>query len=64
MVTVWPSAQSVEAMENSVQYQRDVRQIEDSGILEDNHVTEVFSVYGGFTTESLCGLVSAAGAER
>lgn len=60
-VTVWSSVQSVEAMERSAQYQRVVRQIEESGILEDDHVTEVFSVYGGFTTEGLRGLLSAAG---
>jgi heme-degrading monooxygenase HmoA len=62
-VTVWSSPQSVEAMESSAQYQHVVRQIGESGILKDNHVTEVFSVYGGFTTESLFGLLPAAGAD-
>lgn len=60
-VTVWSSPQSVEAMERSSQYQHVVRQIGESGILKDNHVTEVFSVYGGLTTEGLFGLIPTAG---
>lgn len=60
-VTIWESTQSIEAMECSSQYQHVVHQIERSGILQDNHVTEVFSVYGGFATEGLFNLLSTAG---
>jgi heme-degrading monooxygenase HmoA len=56
-VTMWLSTQSIETMEGSAEYQRVVRQIEESGILQDNHVTEVFSVYGGFTVADLPGLL-------
>jgi heme-degrading monooxygenase HmoA len=60
-VTVWASAESIEAMERSARYQDVVRQIEQSGILQSNHATEVFSVYGGFATEGLSRLLCAAG---
>lgn len=52
-VTVWSSEQAVLAMERSTAYQQVVQQIEASGILGDHYTTEVFTVYGGFTTPGL-----------
>jgi heme-degrading monooxygenase HmoA len=53
-VTVWDSAQSVETMEASRLYQQVVSQIEECGIVGEDHQTSVFSVYGGFVSTELC----------
>lgn len=62
-VTLWSSIESVEAMENSAQYRNVVRQIVESGIVEDDHVTEVYTVYGGFSTEGLASQLLESGKE-
>ena len=59
-VTVWSSAESVEAMEGSLEYQDVVRRIETSGILGSDHITEVFTVYGGFVTGELSSFLAAS----
>ena len=60
-VTVWDSERSVEVMEASFIYQQVVSQIEESGILGEDHQTRVFSVYGGFVSADLPRLLSAGG---
>ena len=40
-------------MEASTQYQQVVKQIEESGILGEDHQTHVFSDYGGFLSAEL-----------
>lgn len=60
-VTVWDSKYSVEAMEASTLYQQVVSQIEESGILCEDHQTNVFSVYGGFVSAELACQFSAGG---
>lgn len=63
-VTLWSSAEAVEAMEASAQYREVVLRIEQSGILGSDHRTEVFTVYGGFAAEGLARLLGATGADR
>lgn len=60
-VTVWDSDRSVETMEKSTLYQQVVSQIEESGILGEDHQTNVFSVYGGFVSAELARQISAEG---
>ena len=40
-------------MERSNDYRDVVTQIEHSGIIGSNHVTEVYTVYGGYASEQL-----------
>lgn len=56
-VTLWDSETSVKAMEAADDYQTAVRRIEESGILGDEHHTEVFNIYGGFVSAELRGLL-------
>lgn len=58
-ITVWDSEQSVKQMEASSLYQQVVGQIEQSGILGNNHQTQVFSVYGGFVNDKLPNLITS-----
>lgn len=60
-VTVWDSERSVEEMEASPLYQQVVSQIEESGIIGEDHQTHVFSVYGGFVRAELPRLLSTGG---
>lgn len=63
-ISLWSSAQALETMESSAQYQRLVRQIQETGILGDNHVTEVFSIYGAFAAEGLLSQLATVGNGR
>ncbi len=57
-VTLWSSPEAVEEMERSNDYRDVVTQIEHSGIIGSNHVTEVYTVYGGYASDQLdSGLV-------
>lgn len=47
-VTLWNNQASINQLEQSSIYQEVVEKIENSGILEGNHETEVFYSYGGF----------------
>jgi hypothetical protein len=47
------SEEAILAAEASHEYAEVVRQIESSGLLADNHSTEVLTVYGGFAAEPL-----------
>ncbi len=58
-VTLWSSAEAVEAMEASAHYRDVVLRIEQSGILGSDHRTEVFTVYGGFASEDVGSLLAA-----
>jgi heme-degrading monooxygenase HmoA len=51
-VTAWASEQELSQAEESASYRDVVQRIELSGLLSDDHSTEVFTVYGGFVTES------------
>jgi heme-degrading monooxygenase HmoA len=59
-MTVWDSEKSVKEMEASPLYQQVVGQIEQSGILGNDHQTRVFSVYGGFVRDELPNLISSS----
>ena len=50
-ITAWMSEEAILAAEASHEYAEVVRQIESSGLLADNHSTEVLTVYGGFAAE-------------
>ena len=56
-ITIWDSEQSIKEMEDSLAYQQVVQQIEESGILGDDHQTQVFAVYGGFIGDNLQSLI-------
>lgn len=58
-ITIWESEQSVKKMEASSLYQQVVQQIEQSGILGNDHQTQVFSVYGGFISDELPSLITS-----
>jgi heme-degrading monooxygenase HmoA len=51
-ITAWMSEEAIVATEESQNYADVVRQIECSGLLADNHSTEVLTVYGGFAADS------------
>lgn len=59
-VTLWEAEDAVEEMEHSSRYQQVVRQIEQSGILGENHETSVYSVYGGFVSAEASHLIAHA----
>lgn len=59
-VTVWESQQAVDAMEQSALYRDVVAQIGASGILGDDHSTDVYTVYGGFAGSQLADLLPLA----
>lgn len=52
-ITVWDSEESIKALDSSSTYKSVVRAIEESGILEGDHVTEVYCSYGGFLSDAL-----------
>ncbi len=55
-ISIWQSEHAVESMEQSALYKQVVRQIEQSGILREDHHTEVFLVYGGFVSTELAAM--------
>jgi heme-degrading monooxygenase HmoA len=57
-ITIWESEQAISEMENSPLYKQVVRQIEQSGILETDHQTQVFHVYGGFIDDKTQGIIA------
>lgn len=59
-VILWDRAESIEALEASEEYQEVVRKIEESRILEGEHITEVFHAYGGFVTNDLGVMLSSS----
>ncbi len=59
-VTLWDGADSIARMESSDSYRATVAAIESSGILGDDHRTEVFSVFGGHVDAELSQLLGAA----
>jgi heme-degrading monooxygenase HmoA len=50
-LTAWDSQEAIDATEKSSDYEEVVKQIEASGLLTDNHSTEVLNVYGGFLAD-------------
>lgn len=52
-ITMWDSDESIKALDSSRVYQSVVRAIEESGILEGKHGTEVYHTYGGFLSDDL-----------
>ncbi|WP_374338115.1 hypothetical protein [Leeia sp.] len=58
-VTLWRSEADIAAMEATSDYQAVVAQIEQSGILGDDHHTELYTVYGGFVSPDLSSLLTS-----
>jgi heme-degrading monooxygenase HmoA len=52
-ITLWESEESIEALNLSASYQKVVRAIEESGVLEGAHQTEAFCFYGGFLSSGM-----------
>lgn len=52
-ITIWDSEKSIKALDSSNTYKSVVHAIEESGILEGEHVTEVYHLYGGFLSDAL-----------
>lgn len=57
-VTLWDSELSASTPEQTDSYRPVVQRIEESGILDDDHTTERYTVYGGFLSSDVPGFLA------